>query len=150
MEAHEFQISPPGGNDIKTFCRTASLYPLSPEPLFADRQASFQHAGSPFGNEVSQVQQHCMNSIEIHYMQPLTGIFSKRSENAKIPHGTMLSKFLKDLFATYGREFQKYEIDPSRAPLVILLNGKTVPSKGLDIELKDQDSLVLWMPVAGG
>lgn len=91
-----------------------------------------------------------MNSVEVHYMQPLTGLFSKRSESKKVPHGTTLSKFLEGLFSTYRGQFEKYDIDPTSTHIVIMLNGKTLSSKELDIELKDKDSLVLWMPVAGG
>jgi molybdopterin converting factor small subunit len=91
-----------------------------------------------------------MNSVEIHYMQPLTGLFSKRSENLKVTPGTTLSKLLESLFSTYREQFEKYEIDPTSEHIVIILNGKTVSSKEVDIELKDKDSLVLCMPVAGG
>jgi molybdopterin converting factor small subunit len=91
-----------------------------------------------------------MNSLEIRYMQPLTRLFSKRSENLDVPHGTTLSKVLDNLFSTYREQFKKYEIDPTSEHIVIILNGKTVPPKELDIELKDKDSLVLCMPVAGG
>jgi len=91
-----------------------------------------------------------MKTIEINYLQPLTGIFSKRRERVTIPPGTTLSKFLDDLFFRYREQFKRYEIDPARQPMVTMLNGKTVSSKDLEIELNDNDSVVLWMPVAGG
>ena len=42
-----------------------------------------------------------MKSIEIHYLQPLSELFSKRCESLEIEAGTTLSKLLDELFYIY-------------------------------------------------
>ena len=91
-----------------------------------------------------------MKSIEINYFQPLTGLFAKQCESLEVESDTNLLKLLDKLFYRYREKFKKYEIDPKSGHIVIMLNGKTLSKKELSIELNNNDSIVLWMPVAGG
>jgi MoaD family protein len=91
-----------------------------------------------------------MITIDVQYLQPLTELFSKRRESIGVEMGATLHQFLEELYATHREKFEKHAINPRSGYMVIMLNGKIVSKKALNVELKDGDSIKMWVPVAGG
>ncbi|KAA8923140.1 ubiquitin-like small modifier protein 1 [Thermoplasma sp.] len=64
-----------------------------------------------------------------------------------------VSDLLEKLKAEYGNEFvkQMYDGDNLFKNVIILINGNNITSlNGLETELKDEDKIDLFPPVAGG
>jgi len=91
-----------------------------------------------------------MISIDVHYLPPLTELFSKRRENVDVQEGTKLHQLLTEIYAPYLEKLKKDEINPESSYFVIMLNGKIVSNKSLDVELNDNDVIKMWMLAAGG
>ena len=93
-----------------------------------------------------------MNTIKITitYLSPFSELFSKQSEKLEMETGTTLSELMDKLFYNYHKKFKGHKINRYIPYMIIILNGKVLPQKHLNIKLDNDDSIRLCMPFAGG
>lgn len=89
-------------------------------------------------------------NINITYLPPLSELFEKQSEVFEVKAGTLLSELIEKLFYNYREALKAHQINRLSPYIVIKLNNKVLPNKELNIRLKDNDFITLWVPVAGG
>ncbi len=94
-----------------------------------------------------------MISIEVSYLPPLQRITLKRRERILIEEGTPLLGLINQLKLTYGKEFgekvfsEENKLNPY---IALLVNGQGIPAEDLEITLKEGDSIILGILLAGG
>ncbi|CAC12024.1 conserved hypothetical protein [Thermoplasma acidophilum] len=89
--------------------------------------------------------------VTVRYYATLRPITKKKEETF---NGiSKISELLERLKVEYGSEFTKQMYDGNNLfkNVIILVNGNNITSmKGLDTEIKDDDKIDLFPPVAGG
>jgi MoaD family protein len=78
-------------------------------------------------------------------------ITGKREINRELSSNTTLGEVLNNLSAEYGKDFKSI-VDPKTGEvsvdMLVMLNGQSV--RKLDTQLKDQDVIMISVPVGGG
>ena len=92
-----------------------------------------------------------MRGVKISYLHPFSDLVSKRSEMLQVEPGFTISGLIKRLFDSYTEEFKKNGIDRSySSSMLVALNGKVLYEEDWDTELRNDDSVLIGMAIAGG
>jgi len=91
-----------------------------------------------------------MMRIFVRYLPPLSELTSKSYEDLQVEEGRTVSELLDNLFRTYRKEFEQNNINRSSPHIVIRLNNKTLLQQEMSARLHNDDSITLWIPLAGG
>jgi len=92
--------------------------------------------------------------VKVKFFTTLREIVGKKEEQIELSRSVTVEALLRQLFKTYGKEFQDYvydELGNVRGHLQFLVNGKSITAlQGLKTKLREGDQVAILPPVGGG
>ena len=93
--------------------------------------------------------------VKVHYISLVKSYTNKSQEEFTFPNNSLLSELLDKIAQTYGKQFtaEVYDQDKKemKATFVVMVNGVIMDQlKGLNMPLKDGDSIILMSLMTGG